>query len=91
MSVTGPWRADNLHLLVQSLLKFALEEPGNPAELNVNNILLQPLGVPQRQANTFPVDLGFEVVRSIPLVSRALTIVFNFVRRARGMLMRGES
>jgi hypothetical protein len=65
----------DFHLLGKCLLELALEEARHLTELEVDHILLQPLRVPQRQANPLIIDLGLEVMGN---------------KVARGRRLRGE-
>ena len=54
--------ADDFHLFGEGVFEFAFDKGGDFAQLEVGYVLLEALGVPERQADAFAVDFGFEVL-----------------------------
>jgi len=88
VGVSDAWRANHLHFLAQGFFELALQEVGYSTELDVHNVPLQALGVPQGQPYPFSIEIGFQVVRSEAIVRARVPLNFlKFFRQTRGMLV----
>ena len=90
MGVSSSGRADDFHLFIQRLFEFALQEPSDSTELDVNNVLLQSLRVPEGQTHTFAVNLGFKVMGGVSFTGGVVAVIFDFVGRARRVFVRRQ-
>lgn len=54
----------DLLLLAKGILKLGLDERGDDGQLEVDNVLLEALRVPQGDTDTLAIDFGLEVLGS---------------------------
>lgn len=58
--ILNTWRAYDLLLLAESVFELGLEERGDDGQLEVDNVLLEALRVPERDADSLAINFGLE-------------------------------
>jgi len=58
--ILNTWRAHDLLLFAESVFELGLEERGDDGQLEVDNVLLEALRVPERDADSLAINFGLK-------------------------------
>lgn len=91
VGVSDAGRTHDPHLFGQCVFEFALQETGHDSHLDIHDVPLQTVGIPQGNPYPLPIDLRFQVVGNVSIIVGMVTETFQLIGMADWMLVGWQS